>query len=100
MISPNDQEPEVLQGQHDKPDPSPLRNTGQCSQVPPKREPAAQPTESTDGAKYLKPLLGEWKHFTDPPPAPPMSNQGITVLNNFVYLIGGDNNVQGFRAKS
>ncbi|XP_054852656.1 kelch-like protein 22 [Eublepharis macularius] len=48
-------------------------------------------------AKYLNPLLGEWRHFTAPL-SRKMSNQGIAVLNNFVYLIGGDNNVRGFRA--
>ena len=56
-------------------------------------------TVLSDQAKYLNPLLGEWKHFTASL-APRMSNQGIAVLNNFVYLIGGDNNVQGFRAES
>lgn len=29
-----------------------------------------------------------------------MSNQGIAVLNNFVYLIGGDMNENGFRAEN
>ncbi|RXN00093.1 Arfaptin-1 [Acipenser ruthenus] len=29
-----------------------------------------------------------------------MSNQGIVVINSFVYLIGGDNNTRGFRAES
>ncbi|KAM4578954.1 kelch-like protein 22 isoform 2-T2 [Fundulus diaphanus] len=32
--------------------------------------------------------------------APRMSNQGIAVLNNFVYLIGGDKNNSSFRAES
>ncbi|XP_062855379.1 kelch-like protein 22 [Trichomycterus rosablanca] len=32
--------------------------------------------------------------------APRMSNMGIAVLNNFVYLVGGDNNSSGFRAES
>ncbi|XP_019362428.1 PREDICTED: kelch-like protein 22 isoform X2 [Gavialis gangeticus] len=56
-------------------------------------------TVLSDQAKYLNPLLGEWKHFSAAL-APRMSNQGIAVLNNFVYLIGGDNNVRGFRAES
>uniref|UniRef100_A0A8D0HDA0 Kelch-like protein 22 n=1 Tax=Sphenodon punctatus TaxID=8508 RepID=A0A8D0HDA0_SPHPU len=56
-------------------------------------------TVLSDQAKYLNPLLGEWRHFTAAL-APRMSNQGIAVLNNFVYLIGGDNNVRGFRAES
>ncbi|XP_044300041.1 kelch-like protein 22 isoform X2 [Varanus komodoensis] len=50
-------------------------------------------------ARYLNPLLGEWRPFTASS-SPRMSNQGIAVLNNFVYLIGGDNNVRGFRAES
>lgn len=29
-----------------------------------------------------------------------MSNMGIAVLNNFVYLVGGDNNSSRFRAES
>nr|XP_006121724.1 kelch-like protein 22 isoform X1 [Pelodiscus sinensis] len=56
-------------------------------------------TVLSDQAKFLNPLLGEWKHFTATL-APRMSNQGIAVFNNFVYLIGGDNNVRGFRAES
>lgn len=32
--------------------------------------------------------------------APRMSNMGIALLNNFVYLVGGDNNTSGFRAES
>ncbi|CAJ1068097.1 kelch-like protein 22 isoform X2 [Xyrichtys novacula] len=31
---------------------------------------------------------------------PRMSNQGIAVLNNFVYLIGGDKNTIGFHAET
>nr|XP_057927664.1 kelch-like protein 22 isoform X1 [Doryrhamphus excisus] len=31
---------------------------------------------------------------------PRMSNQGIAVLNNFIYLIGGDRNNSGFRAET
>lgn len=56
-------------------------------------------TVLSNQARYLNPLLGEWRHF---PAAlsPRMSNQGIAVLHNFVYLIGGDNNVRGFRAES
>uniref|UniRef100_A0A8C9IZ60 Kelch-like protein 22 n=1 Tax=Piliocolobus tephrosceles TaxID=591936 RepID=A0A8C9IZ60_9PRIM len=118
-------EAEVLQRLHDKLDPSPLRDTV-ASALMYHRNESLQPslqspqtelrsdfqcvvgfggihsTPSTvlsDQAKYLNPLLGEWKHFTASL-APRMSNQGIAVLNNFVYLIGGDNNVQGFRAES
>lgn len=118
-------EAEVLQRLHDKLGPSPLRDTV-ASALMYHRNESLQPslqgpqtelrsdfqcvvgfggihsTPSTilsDQAKYLNPLLGEWKHFTASL-APRMSNQGIAVLNNFVYLIGGDNNVQGFRAES
>lgn len=118
-------EAEVLQRLHDKLDPSPLRDTVADALMYHRNE-SLQPslqgprtelrsdfqcvvgfggihsTPSTvlsDQAKYLNPLLGEWKHFTTSL-APRMSNQGIAVLNNFVYLIGGDNNVQGFRAES
>nr|XP_033809660.1 kelch-like protein 22 isoform X1 [Geotrypetes seraphini] len=56
-------------------------------------------TVLSDQAKYLNPLLREWKHLTTAQ-APRMSNQGIAVLHNFVYLIGGDNNVRGFRAEA
>ncbi|KAM4809836.1 kelch-like protein 22 [Rhinophrynus dorsalis] len=56
-------------------------------------------TVVSDQAKYLHPLLGEWRPLTAPQ-APRMSNQGIAVLNNFVYLIGGDNNVRGYRAEA
>ncbi|XP_015679936.1 kelch-like protein 22 [Protobothrops mucrosquamatus] len=56
-------------------------------------------TALSNQARYLNPLLGEWRHFTTAL-SPRMSNQGIAVLNNFVYLIGGDNNVRGFRAES
>ncbi|KAE8634584.1 hypothetical protein XENTR_v10002357 [Xenopus tropicalis] len=56
-------------------------------------------TVLSDQVKYLNPLLGEWRPLTAPH-APRMSNQGIAVLNNFVYLIGGDNNVRGYRAEA
>lgn len=32
--------------------------------------------------------------------APRMSNQGVAVLHNFIYLVGGDNNACGFRAET
>ncbi|KAJ1074196.1 hypothetical protein K5549_019788, partial [Capra hircus] len=119
-------EAEVLQRLHDKLEPSPLRDTVAEALRYHRNDQSLQPslqgpqtelrsdfqcvvgfggihsTPSTvlsDQAKYLNPLLGEWKHFTASL-APRMSNQGIAVLNNFVYLIGGDNNVQGFRAES
>nr|XP_056715815.1 kelch-like protein 22 [Euleptes europaea] len=55
-------------------------------------------TVLSNQAKYLNPLSGEWRHFAAAQ-SRKMSNQGIAVLNNFVYLIGGDNNVRGFRAE-
>lgn len=53
----------------------------------------------SDEAKFLNPVTGEWRSLTAAQ-APRMSNQGIAVINNFVYLIGGDNNTRGFRAES
>lgn len=53
----------------------------------------------SDEAKFLNPVTGEWRSLTTAQ-APRMSNQGIAVINNFVYLIGGDNNTRGFRAES
>ncbi|XP_041855877.1 kelch-like protein 22 isoform X2 [Melanotaenia boesemani] len=47
---------------------------------------------------YL-PSWGEWRTLTAAH-APRMSNQGVAVLNNFVYLIGGDKNTSGFRAEN
>ncbi|TKS79121.1 Kelch-like protein 22 [Collichthys lucidus] len=45
------------------------------------------------------PSWGEWRTLTAAH-TPRMSNQGIAVLNNFVYLIGGDKNTNGFRAET
>ncbi|RXM96419.1 Kelch-like protein 22 [Acipenser ruthenus] len=53
----------------------------------------------SDEAKFLNPVTGEWRSLTAAQ-APHMSNQGIAVINSFVYLIGGDNNTRGFRAES
>nr|XP_060612165.1 kelch-like protein 22 [Anolis sagrei ordinatus]XP_060612167.1 kelch-like protein 22 [Anolis sagrei ordinatus] len=50
-------------------------------------------------AWFLNPLLKGWRHLTVAQ-APLMSNQGVAVYNDFVYLIGGDNNVRGFRAEA
>ena len=49
--------------------------------------------------QVFHPSWGEWRTLTASH-APRMSNQGIAVLNNFVYLIGGDMNSNGFRAES
>ncbi|XP_053557953.1 kelch-like protein 22 isoform X2 [Bombina bombina] len=59
---------------------------------------SAPNTVLSDQAKYLNPLRGDWRPLTSPQ-VPRMSNQGIVVLHNFVYLIGGDNNVRGYRAE-
>ncbi|XP_068767721.1 kelch-like protein 22 isoform X2 [Struthio camelus] len=118
-------EPQILQRLHDKLSPCPLKDKVADALMYHKNEclqPMLQTSQTqlrsefqcvvgfggmhstpsivlSDQAKYLNPLLGEWRHFTAPL-APRMSNQGIAVLNNFVYLIGGDNNVRGFRAES
>uniref|UniRef100_A0A8C6ZC74 BTB domain-containing protein n=1 Tax=Nothoprocta perdicaria TaxID=30464 RepID=A0A8C6ZC74_NOTPE len=118
-------EPQILQRLHDKLSPCPLKEKVADALMYHKNEclqPMLQSSQTqlrsefqcvvgfggmhstpsivlSDQAKYLNPLLGEWRHFTAPL-APRMSNQGIAVLNNFVYLIGGDNNVRGFRAES
>ncbi|XP_034397955.1 kelch-like protein 22 isoform X3 [Cyclopterus lumpus] len=49
--------------------------------------------------KVFHPSWGEWRTLTAYH-TPRMSNQGIAVLNNFVYLIGGDKNTSGFRAET
>ncbi|XP_015225500.1 PREDICTED: kelch-like protein 22 isoform X1 [Cyprinodon variegatus] len=49
--------------------------------------------------QLFHPSWSEWRTLKASH-APRMSNQGIAVLNNFVYLIGGDKNSSGFRAES
>uniref|UniRef100_A0A8C2ZXR2 Kelch like family member 22 n=1 Tax=Cyclopterus lumpus TaxID=8103 RepID=A0A8C2ZXR2_CYCLU len=49
--------------------------------------------------QVFHPSWGEWRTLTAYH-TPRMSNQGIAVLNNFVYLIGGDKNTSGFRAET
>ncbi|TSO88117.1 Kelch-like protein 22 [Bagarius yarrelli] len=49
--------------------------------------------------QVFHPSWGEWRNL-GPGGAPRMSNMGIALLNNFVYLVGGDNNTNGFRAES
>lgn len=56
-------------------------------------------TESDHLFQVFHPSWGEWRTLTAAH-APRMSNQGIAVLNNFVYLIGGDKNSSGFRAET
>lgn len=57
------------------------------------------PKESEHLFQVFHPSWGEWRTLTAAH-APRMSNQGIAVLNNFVYLIGGDKNTSGFRAET
>lgn len=47
----------------------------------------------------LQPGWAEWRTLPTAR-APCMSNQGVAVLRNFVYLIGGDKNTGGFQAES
>ncbi|XP_015827559.3 kelch-like protein 22 isoform X1 [Nothobranchius furzeri] len=49
--------------------------------------------------QVFHPSWREWRTLSAAH-APRMSNQGIAVLNNFVYLIGGDKNNSGFRAEN
>ncbi|KAM3611476.1 uncharacterized protein V6R79_019159 [Siganus canaliculatus] len=49
--------------------------------------------------QVFHPSWGEWRTLAAAH-TPRMSNQGIAVLNNFVYLIGGDKNTNGFRAET
>ncbi|XP_056139152.1 kelch-like protein 22 isoform X2 [Lampris incognitus] len=56
-------------------------------------------TNGEDLFKVFHPSWGEWRTLTGAQ-APRMSNQGIAVLNNFVYLIGGDKNTIGCRAET
>uniref|UniRef100_A0A3P8SFQ0 Kelch like family member 22 n=1 Tax=Amphiprion percula TaxID=161767 RepID=A0A3P8SFQ0_AMPPE len=56
-------------------------------------------TDSEHLFQVFHPSWGEWRTLTATYAAR-MSNQGIAVLNNFVYLIGGDKNTSGFRAET
>ncbi|XP_010874268.2 kelch-like protein 22 [Esox lucius] len=56
-------------------------------------------TENEDLFQVYHPSWGEWRTLVAGQ-AHRMSNQGIAVLNNFVYLIGGDKNTSGFRAET
>uniref|UniRef100_A0A8D3BN96 BTB domain-containing protein n=1 Tax=Scophthalmus maximus TaxID=52904 RepID=A0A8D3BN96_SCOMX len=49
--------------------------------------------------QVFHPSWGEWRTVTEKL-TPRMSNQGIAVLNNFVYLVGGDNYTSEFRAET
>ncbi|KAL0979451.1 hypothetical protein UPYG_G00185240 [Umbra pygmaea] len=56
-------------------------------------------TESDDLFHVYHPSWGEWRTLRAAQ-THRMSNQGIAVLNNFVYLIGGDKNTSTFRAET
>ncbi|XP_029019253.1 kelch-like protein 22 isoform X2 [Betta splendens] len=56
-------------------------------------------TEGENLFQVFHPSWGEWRTL-GPAHANRLSNQGVAVLNNFVYLIGGDKNTSGFRAES
>ncbi|XP_037339242.2 kelch-like protein 22 isoform X1 [Pungitius pungitius] len=60
-------------------------------------------SHSLTAAKHLiqvfHPSWGQWRTL-NAANTPRMSNQGIAVLNDFVYLIGGDKNNSGFRAET
>lgn len=49
--------------------------------------------------QVFHPSWGEWRSLAAAH-APRMSNQGIAVLNNFVYLIGGDRNTSASQAEA
>ncbi|XP_057688888.1 kelch-like protein 22 isoform X2 [Corythoichthys intestinalis] len=49
--------------------------------------------------QVFHPSWKEWRTL-NAANSPRMSNQGVAVLNNFVYLIGGDRNTSGFRAET
>ncbi|MCJ8735337.1 hypothetical protein PDJAM_G00245620 [Pangasius djambal] len=55
--------------------------------------------DSDERFQVFHPSWGEWRNL-GADGAPRMSNMGIALLNNFVYLVGGDNNTSGFRAES
>lgn len=57
-------------------------------------------TDSEHLFQVFHPSWGEWRTLTAAAHATRMSNQGIAVLNNFVYLVGGDKNTGGFRAEN
>lgn len=60
--------------------------------------PSAAQLDSRHAFQVFHPGWGEWRSL-DASRVPRMSNQGIAVLHNFAYLIGGDKNTCGFRAE-
>ncbi|XP_072538510.1 kelch-like protein 22 [Salminus brasiliensis] len=57
------------------------------------------PADNEERIQAFHPSWGEWRSL-GAERAPRMSNMGIAVLNNFIYLVGGDKNSSGFRAES
>ena len=59
-------------------------------------------TSLTDNEHLFQVFHPSWREWRtlNAAHSPRMSNQGIAVLNNFVYLIGGDKNTSGFRAET
>ncbi|KAJ3604727.1 hypothetical protein NHX12_029466 [Muraenolepis orangiensis] len=62
---------------------------------------SAPDTEAAKGSLFqvFHPGWGEWRKLPAAQ-APHMSNQGVAVLNNFVYLVGGDKNTGSFSAET
>lgn len=119
-------EKQVLQRLHDRLNPCPLRDSVSAALCyheqeiwqPVLQSPLTQPRstlhcilgfggmftstslmDSEHLFQVFHPSWSEWRTLTAAH-APRMSNQGIAVLNNFVYLIGGDKNSNGFRAET
>ncbi|XP_047192300.1 kelch-like protein 22 isoform X2 [Scophthalmus maximus] len=59
----------------------------------------SHPDKHKNWFQVFHPSWGEWRTVPGAV-SPQMCNQGIAVLNNFVYLVGGDNNTSGFRAET
>ncbi|KAL2092680.1 hypothetical protein ACEWY4_012478 [Coilia grayii] len=55
--------------------------------------------DNEDRFQVYHPSWSEWRSLPAER-APRMSNMGIAVLNNFVYLVGGDRNTSGCRAET
>uniref|UniRef100_UPI00358E6A1F kelch-like protein 22 isoform X2 n=1 Tax=Myxine glutinosa TaxID=7769 RepID=UPI00358E6A1F len=61
---------------------------------------STEDNDLNDEAKFLNPKTQRWQTFQPAGRTPRLSNQGIAVINDFVFLVGGDNNTHGFRAVS
>lgn len=56
-------------------------------------------SNSQNLVQVFHPSWGEWRALPASQ-SPRMSNQGIAVLNNFAYVIGGDKNTNGCQAEA